>query len=114
MAKKLKDLLSQARKLKGVSLREVETHTGISNGYLYQLENGTVKEPSPHKLFKLADYFGIPYAVLMEGAGYIAPGEVPASSDTMLMGMKLTDDELNAVAGFVRYLRQNSSKKSAR
>jgi transcriptional regulator with XRE-family HTH domain len=53
-----------------LSLRQVEKLTGISNAYLSQLENGHTTNPSPHLLAKLARAYGVPYAQLMEAAGY--------------------------------------------
>ena len=44
MANKLADKLAQIRKLKGVSLRQVEAATDISNAYLSQLENGSATQ----------------------------------------------------------------------
>ena len=38
--------LRDERKLKGLTLREVEERTGISNAYLSQLENNKIKSPS--------------------------------------------------------------------
>src|SRR5882724_11405520 len=63
--------LKTARELNKLSLREVETATGISNAYLSQLENNKIKKPSPHFLHKLAALYGIGYELLMESAGYV-------------------------------------------
>lgn len=38
--------LKEWRKLRGLSLREVEKQTGVSNPYLSQIETGKVKNPS--------------------------------------------------------------------
>lgn len=43
----------QLRKEKGLTLREVEKLTGISNAYLSQLENGKIKKPSYDTIQKL-------------------------------------------------------------
>lgn len=63
--------LSQLRKLKGASLREIEAATGISNAYLSQLERGLAAQPAPEKLKRLAEYYGAEYEILLESAGYI-------------------------------------------
>ena len=39
--------LKHARMTSGLTLRAVERETGISNGYLSQLESGRVRRPSP-------------------------------------------------------------------
>lgn len=40
--------LRQIRKQRGLTLRQVELMTGISNSYLSQLETGKIKKPSHH------------------------------------------------------------------
>jgi transcriptional regulator with XRE-family HTH domain len=40
--------LRQIRKERGLTLRQVEEMTGISNAYLSQLETGKIKKPSHH------------------------------------------------------------------
>lgn len=40
--------LRQIRKQRGLTLRQVEEITGISNAYLSQLETGKIKKPSHH------------------------------------------------------------------
>ena len=57
----------------GLTLREVETRCGVSNGYLSLLEHDRVKEPSPRVLYALARCFGVGYLELMERAGYPVP-----------------------------------------
>lgn len=51
--------LKAARELAGLSLREVEEATGISNAYVSQLESGKVRRPSVFFLTKLAKLYGI-------------------------------------------------------
>src|SRR5467141_2994764 len=65
--------LREARQRSGMSLRDVERETGISNGYLSQLESDKIRHPSPHHLRKLADVLGVDYSTLMERAGYALP-----------------------------------------
>jgi len=42
---------------RGLTLREVETATGISNAYLSQLENGKIKKPSFEVVQKLNNLY---------------------------------------------------------
>jgi len=59
------------REQKGLSLREVQKATGIPNAYLSQLETGDRRKiPSPQRLRKLADYYNVKIAQLLEKAGY--------------------------------------------
>lgn len=41
----------------GLTLREVEERTGISNAYLSQLENKKIKRPSFDTVLKLTDFY---------------------------------------------------------
>ena len=70
-------VLSDLRKAKGFSLREVEeaTDKAVSNAYLSQLENGRIQKPSPNVLHSLATVYAVPYETLMEKAGYLLPSD---------------------------------------
>ena len=72
MEQTLGGLLRQRRGELGLSLRDVEQQTGLSNGYLSLLEHDKVKQPKPPVLHKLAEAFGLPYTQLMGLAGYVA------------------------------------------
>lgn len=76
--------LEQTRISRGWSLRQAEKESGVSNGYISQIERGEV-EPSPDVLRRLGQAYGIPFSVLMEAAGYATrrtepkdTGSVPA------------------------------------
>jgi HTH-type transcriptional regulator, competence development regulator len=73
-------LLKTTRVRLGKTLREVEGETGISNGYLSQLESGLVKQPSPNHLHKLAEVYALEYARLMELAGYAIARQIAATN----------------------------------
>ena len=70
-------ILSDLRRAKGFSLREIEEATGktVSNAYLSQLENGKIQKPSHNVLHSLARVYAVPYETLMEKAGYLLPSE---------------------------------------
>jgi transcriptional regulator with XRE-family HTH domain len=110
---KFQDLLAAARKAKGVSLREVERATGVSNAYISQMESGGVAEPSPRKLQVLAKYYGLPYGTLMNACGYVLPSNSQATqSDTSsFMGEKLTPEESAAMGAFLHELRRRAPGK---
>lgn len=59
------------RKLKGYTIREVASRSGVSTAYISQLENGNRGLPSPEILKKLSEGLSTPYAELMKLAGYI-------------------------------------------
>lgn len=62
--------LEQARRSRGWSLRQAEHASGISNGYISQIERGDV-EPSLDVLLQLARAYDIPFEVLLKSAGLI-------------------------------------------
>lgn len=53
------DMLKQARMSKGLSLRQLEDRTGISNGYISQIENKQIEDPSFFKMIKLFNACGV-------------------------------------------------------
>jgi transcriptional regulator with XRE-family HTH domain len=109
--------LSRLRKLKGWSLRDVEDKTKkrVSNSYLYQLENDTVKEPSPNILFALANLYGASYAELLQLAGFVVPetkkGTTRSRNSVAFNAMYLTEDEEERVLDFVEFLRSKKGKR---
>lgn len=104
------DGLKTARELHKLSLREVETATGISNAYLSQLENNKIKKPSPHFLHKLAALYGIGYEFLMEQAGYVKrnqPGGAKTLAGAALFSQEeLSKDEEEKLAEYLVFLRR--------
>ena len=108
----LGELLAKARVIKDVSLRDVESETGISNAYISQLESGSVTEPSPHKLLELAKYYELDYSTLMEAAGYVFPSEENRRHHTnnaqalLLTEQPLTEAESAALTAFLIQFRR--------
>jgi len=50
----LPEAIAYARECKGLSLRQLEAETGISNALLSQIETGHVREPSFRNVVKIA------------------------------------------------------------
>lgn len=78
MAQTLGQLLRKARADAGLTLRDVENLTGISNGYLSQMESDSIRQPSPNHLHSLAVALREEYASLMKAAGYAVAREIRA------------------------------------
>ncbi|MBI4005733.1 MAG: helix-turn-helix transcriptional regulator [Gammaproteobacteria bacterium] len=111
--------LRRLRQNKGVSLRTVESETGISNAYLSQLERGVATNPNPIKLRKLAEYFNAPYLDLLAHAGYLPSGarenyqglianSVGSSRKESQLSssiVDLTNDEENLVLQYIEFLK---------
>lgn len=119
MSESLPSLLGRIRGVAGLTLREVEKRTGISNAYLSQLESGTALRPSPHILHKLATLYGVPYESLMEAAGYLdRPLREKGSSrkkrvsalSSALLSASLSEEDEAKVADFIGYLRSKRER----
>jgi transcriptional regulator with XRE-family HTH domain len=112
MKENLGKQLKTARERRGMTLREVEDKTGISNAYLSQLENGKITEPSPRVLFKLAEIYKLPYSLLMELAGY--PGKTKSTTAKYRIASELSDlnkDEEKKLIEYLEFLRSQVRKK---
>jgi HTH-type transcriptional regulator, competence development regulator len=122
-AKRLGEELRRLRKAKnggeGVSLRDVEKETKISNAYLSLIENGDIESPSPRRLHKLADYYGVPYEALMFLAGYMKePAQkkasravrMPVHAEHYFRQANLTDEEWDKLVTFASsYVKPHKS-----
>jgi transcriptional regulator with XRE-family HTH domain len=51
---KIGELIAVARECKGMTLRDLEKKTGISNALISQIETGKIKEPSWRNVVKIA------------------------------------------------------------
>ncbi len=115
VSKELGDKLRQYRNLKGLTLRDVERETKVSNAYLNQLEQGNIKEPSPHFLHKLANFYGVSYTNLLKLAGYLMPKEGAKAKKTAGVAFSLlkdlTEEEEEELLKYLEFIRQ---KKKAR
>lgn len=100
-----------------LTLRDVEEATGkeVSNAYLSQLENGKIAKPSPNVLHSLATVYRVPYAKLMERAGYISPttpranGVKHGRAATFAIE-NLTDDEEKELLKYLSFYRTQKAK----
>jgi len=107
--------LRELRQSAGLSLRQVERATGVSNSYLSQLETGSISRPSPHILQKVASCYGGIYEELMQLTGYVLPSpprQVAFSGLRSLAGSAdLTDEEAARVEEFIRLLKDTRPPK---
>lgn len=91
MSTQLGDFLRKSRTNLSLSLRAAEGKTGVSNAYISQLETGQIQEPSPLKLEKMADGYGVSYQTLMRLAGYRVPDDT-----TEVKSLQARNTDLNA------------------
>jgi transcriptional regulator with XRE-family HTH domain len=107
--RRLRELAGQGKRL---SLRDIESRTGISNEYLSQLERGVAARPGPDVLQKLAQCYGVPYESLLVAAGYLREGgptkrgarPVPRDVEAIASTAKFTEDEWREVKDFMSFV----------
>ena len=99
--------LKRARKTAGLTLRAVEGETGISNGYLSQLEGGQVRRPSPTNLHKLSELYRLPYAEVMEAAGYPIPSTQYSNEEQRFFSRigETSNEEKEALLEYLEFMR---------
>ncbi len=118
MAITLAERLRQLRRIKQLTLRDVEDKSGVSNGYLNQLEQGKIKQPSPHILQKLAAVYGIPYEALLQLAGYLSLTNdkrnhgKKASGIAFSFGQDVTAEEEEELLKHLEFIRYKKRKKA--
>ena len=106
----LGSFLGELRRARGLTFRDLEEKTGISNGYLNLLEHDRVKRPSPELLFKLSNFYGVGFSPLMRLAGYpteTAKEDSSTADEELATALlkDLTKNELERVRDFIGYLR---------
>lgn len=101
--------LKEIRLKKGLTLRDIEKKSGVSNAYLSQVENGKRNAPTPDILMKIHEVLGVSYDELMEKAGYISPSFrselLPETIKTMETYEDLMELTSNATEMFVNSIR---------
>jgi transcriptional regulator with XRE-family HTH domain len=106
--------LKSLRDIKGISLREVERKTGVSNAVLSQIESGQVKRPSPGTLFKLAEIYSVPYEDLMQRVGYPVParqvGEPQSAQSVFNRLGTISQDEDQQLLDYLAFLRSRNKR----
>ena len=105
------EYIKALRASKGLTLRDVEKKTEVSNAYLSQLESGKIKQPSPTTLYKLAELYEIKYEILMEKVGYPVPQankviKSRSSENTVLNRMgAISQDEEMELLNYLKFIR---------
>ncbi len=107
--------LWDARKLLGMTLRQVEEASGVSNAYLSQLENGEIKNPSPQILYKLSESLKLDYEKLMQLAGHIKRSDAVTGKRRGRLPTfakeELSDAEEAELLKYLTFLRMRDGRK---
>jgi len=112
------------RQATGLSLREVEEASGVSNAYVSQLETGKITKPSPDILHRLSEGYSarLPknatiacsFHRMMELAGYIVAEKKPGARAGRLPTFateELTDEEEEELLKYLAFIRMRKGKK---
>lgn len=109
---KLGTYLRKLRYLAGMSLRDVQNATGISNAYLSQVETGDCKNPTVKILRKLAEAYGVPLTSILEEGGYLdekmdRPVQLSQGRKVMILKSlgNLSEPQLKEVQDFIEFKR---------
>lgn len=104
--------LKDARKNVGLTLRQVEEMTDISNAYLSQLENEKIKNPSVHILSKLSSLYKVSLKTLLSNAKMIDKNEAQQEEINLSFAQKiafraedLSEDERNDVLKYLEFIK---------
>ena len=102
--------LKSARRSVGLTLRDVEAKTDITNGYLSQIENQLIAKPSPNVLYQLAELYGVEYSDLLVRAGHRVPAPASQQADALngipLRALEdLNEQEKRNLMDYLNYLK---------
>jgi transcriptional regulator with XRE-family HTH domain len=104
--------LKDARKNVGLTLRQVEEMTDISNAYLSQLENEKIKNPSVNILSKLSSLYKVSLKTLLSNAKMIDKKEAQQEEINLSFAQKiafraedLSEDERNDVLKYLEFIK---------
>lgn len=104
--------LRAIREERGITLREAEAISGISNSYLNQIETGKVIKPSPEVLSKLSKMYNVPYELLLEKCGYEVPTIVAESSVKLTKAVVLIVDDNVFDRALIRTMLEKDTEMS--
>jgi transcriptional regulator with XRE-family HTH domain len=102
------------REAVGLTLRAVEDKTNrvVKNGYLSQIEKGSINRPSPGILYELAQVYGVSYRELLVRAGHRVPEEQVAPAQQAVAGLplhafaELDEEDRQTLIEYAAFLRQ--------
>lgn len=99
--------LKQLRDLSGLTLRQIEEATGVSNAYLSQLENDKIKKPSAQFLYKLSSIYRVDICELLYAAGLIKEDQFKIETGFIkhINAGEITPEEEKSLIEYLQFLR---------
>jgi transcriptional regulator with XRE-family HTH domain len=110
--------LKSLRQLANLTLRQVEEKTDrvVKNGYLSQIEGGTIRRPSPGILYELSRAYGVDYRDLLQRAGIHVPEDEVPERQRAISGLPLhafqdlTAEERQELVQYAAWIRQRRQR----
>ena len=109
--------IRQLREEIGLSQAQLSAHAELSQGYLSQIENNEVQNPSASVLFRLAQALHVDPRCLLEAAGYTdilgriqqADFETPVDPDLLRFLAKLSLEHQRYLLRFLEAMEQENA-----
>jgi transcriptional regulator with XRE-family HTH domain len=108
--------LAKARTDRHLSLRAVESKTGIHNAHLSQIETGVIARPDPNILWTLGTLYELDYNDLLILAGHLAPSTEGISRPQLTAAMRslvdLSPDDQREVVEFINKMKERKTERA--
>ncbi|MCM3359364.1 helix-turn-helix domain-containing protein [Psychrobacillus sp. MER TA 171] len=109
MSNEIGEFLKSLRKMRGLTLVQLEKISAVSNSYISQVENGHFK-PSPDVLAKLSKALNANFFDLMVKAGYISTETKRDSMDKDFVTNMISQLSFDNKKAFISYFDLNYNK----
>jgi transcriptional regulator with XRE-family HTH domain len=99
-------VLRVARVQRGMTLRDVESATGIDNAHLSQLETGRIRKPDFALLWELATAYALDFEELARLAGHTAGRDSGTLTVALRALTDLTEEERRETLAYMAELKR--------
>jgi transcriptional regulator with XRE-family HTH domain len=106
-ARQLGRLFKQARRARKLSLRRADELSGVSYGWIGDLERGHMTAPAPSKLMKVAHVLGIPPERIDQITRGQVSSELPPIRTYFRAKYQLTSGEINQIEELFDQIRRS-------
>jgi transcriptional regulator with XRE-family HTH domain len=102
----LAEYARERREQLGLSQRQLATQLQVSHSSIARIENGTIHEPTPSLLRRLAEAFGVDPEDLYALAGYTVPHELPSFASYLRAKYNMNDQAAREMRDYFQYLTE--------
>jgi transcriptional regulator with XRE-family HTH domain len=97
--------IRQAREQRNMSVRGLADQLHMNQSYISRVERGDYRQPSPEKLYQIANLLDLNYHDLCALAGYQAPG-LPGFLPYLRAKYEITDEDARSLSKYFERLRE--------